>query len=225
MDQQSIRVDRIGAESQPVVVIDNFSPDPHGLIRDAQGLTFSVMGEFYPGVRAPVLPSYFQGIDTVLASVMREVFAARDRVSFDRALYSLTTTPPAALSLAQRIPHIDDVLRGKVAVIHYLSADDLGGTAFYRHRSTGLETVTAENHRVYMDALQMDFATHGEPRPAYIDGDSPIFAETARYAAVFNRALIYSSSLLHCALAPNDRTLSGDPAKGRLTVASFLSIA
>ncbi|RZJ00873.1 MAG: hypothetical protein EON90_05580 [Brevundimonas sp.] len=225
MDQQTIRVDRIGDEGQPVVVIDGFSPDPDQLIRDARGLDFRPLGEFYPGVRAPVRPSYFQGVDRVLAGVMREVFGATDRIAFNRALYSLTTTPPADLSLAQRIPHIDGVAEGMIAIIHYLSPDDQGGTAFYRQRSTGFETVTAANHRAYLDALRADIETHGEPGPAYIAGDTPLFSETAAYDAVFNRALIYRSSLLHCARVPNDRTLSSDPATGRLTVASFLSIA
>lgn len=225
MDQQTIRVDRIGDEDQPVVVIDHFSPDPSQLIRDAQGLDFQRLGEFYPGVRAPVRPSYFQGVDRVLATIMREVFGAANRISFNRALYSLTTTPPADLSLAQRIPHIDGVSEGMIAIIHYLSPDDLGGTAFYRQRSTGFETVNAANHRAYLDALRTDIETQGEPPAAYIAGDTPLFTETASYEAVFNRALVYRSSLLHCARIPNDRAVSNDPATGRLTVASFLSIA
>ena len=43
------------------------------------------------------------------------------------------------------------------------------------------------------------------------------------YDAVFNRALIYRSSLLHCADLPNQAGLPVDVRTGRLTVASFLS--
>jgi hypothetical protein len=41
---------------------------------------------------------------------------------------------------------------------------------------------------------------------------------------VFNRALIYRSSLLHCAVLPNDTVLPGTVREGRLTVASFLRV-
>jgi hypothetical protein len=218
-----VRVEQIGRERQPVVVIDNFSPHPERLVADAETLTFETMGEYYPGVRAPVLPSYFEGLSPTLAPVMRDIFGAQDRIGFTRALYSLATTPPAALTLAQRIPHIDGVEEGMIAILHYLSHGDHGGTAFYRHRSTGYETVDAARHRAYLDALRSDFATHGEPAPAYIEGDTALFARIARYDAVFNRALIYRSSLLHCAVLPNDMVLPADARLGRLTVASFLS--
>jgi hypothetical protein len=221
--QQSIRVDAIGSEGEPVVVVEHFSPHPERLIADAATCEFAPMGEFYPGVRARVLPSYFEGLAPVLAPVMREVFGQRDRVNFTRALYSIVTTPPEALSLAQRIPHIDGLEEGMIAILHYLSDEDFGGTAFYRHRSTGYETVDAAHHPRYIEALRADFARHGEPAPAYIQGDTPIFEQTARYDAVFNRALIYRSSLLHCADLPGDTAFPAEVRTGRLTVASFLS--
>ncbi len=218
-----MHVDRIGREGQPVVVVENFSAHPERLIAEAEALPFRTMGEYYPGVRAPVTPVYFEGLVEVIAPVMREVFGASDRAGFTRALYSIATTPPAELRLAQRIPHIDGVEGGMIAILHYLSHERYGGTAFYRHRSTGFETVDAARHRAYLDALHADFAAHGEPVPAYIEGDTPIFEQVARYDAVFNRALIYRSSLLHTALLPNDASLPADVRTGRLTVASFLS--
>jgi hypothetical protein len=224
MAQRSIRVDHVGAEREPVVVVENFAPDPDGLIAAAETLHFAPMGEYYPGVRAPVTPAYFEGLAPILAPVMREVFGAHDRIDFTRALYSIATTPPAALTLAQRIPHIDGVEEGMIAIVHYLTQEDQGGTAFYRHRSTGFETVDAARHRRYLDALRDDFAAHGEPAPAYIQGDTPLFERIACYDAVFNRALIYRSSLLHCAVLPNDAVLSGSVRGGRLTVASFLRV-
>lgn len=224
MDQQSIRVDHIGAEGQPVVVVENFSPHPERLVAEAERLDFQTLGEFYPGVRAPVLPGYFEGLGAALTSIAREVFGGRDRLSFTRALYSLATTPPGDLTLAQRIPHIDGTEEGMVAIIHYLSPWDHGGTAFYRHRSTGFETVDAGRHRAYLDALGRDFAVHGEPAAAYIDGDTPIFERIAAYDGVFNRALIYRSSLLHSARLPNDAVLPRDVRAGRLTAASFLTV-
>jgi len=204
-------------------VVENFAPHPERLIAAAEDLNFARMGEFYPGVRAPVTPAYFEGLSAILAPVMRDIFDAREKMGVTRALYSIATTPPAQLGLAQRIPHIDGVEEGMIAILHYLSHAPHGGTAFYRHRSTGFETVDAVRHRTYLDALRADFAEHGEPAPAYIEGDTPVFEQVARYDAVFNRALIYRSSLLHCALLPNDAPLPADVRTGRLTVASFLT--
>lgn len=220
----SVRVDRIGCEGEPVVVIENFSPHPDLLVAEAGQARFAAMGEYYPGVRAPVGPAYFEGLAQLLAPVMRDVFGARERLGFDRALYSIATTPPAELGLAQRIPHIDSVENGRIAIIHYLAREPFGGTAFYRHRSTGYETIDPARHRPYLDALKADFAAHGKPAPAYIEGDTPVFEEIARYDALFNRALIYRSSLLHCALLPNHAPLPADALAGRLTVASFLTV-
>lgn len=224
MEQRSIRVDHVGTERQPVVVVENFAPDPEALIAVAETLTFAPMGEYYPGIRAPVTPAYFEGLAPVLTPVMREIFGAHDRIGFTRALYSIATTPPAELTLAQRIPHIDGVAEGMIAILHYLTHEDQGGTAFYRHRSTGFETVDAARHRRYLDALRDDFTAQGEPAPAYITGDTAIFEQVARYDAVFDRALIYRSSLLHCAMLPNDVPLRGTVRDGRLTVASFLRV-
>lgn len=224
MEQRSIRVDHVGAERQPVVVVENFAPDPEALIAAAETLPFAPMGEYYPGVRAPVTPAYFEGLAPVLTPVMREVFGASERIGFTRALYSIATTLPGKLTLAQRIPHIDGVAEGMIAIIHYLAHEDRGGTAFYRHRSTGFETVDAARHRHYLDALRDDFDAKGEPAPAYIAGDTAIFEQIAGYDAVFNRALIYRSSLLHCAMLPNDVALPGTVREGRLTVASFLRV-
>lgn len=222
MEQPSIRVDRIGHEAQPVVVVENFAPRPERLLDDARAATFTTMGPYYPGLRAPVSAIYFEGLAQTLSPIMREVFGARTRLAVDRALYSIAVTPPGDLSLPQRIPHIDGTHDGLIAIIHYLAPPSQGGTAFFRHRTTGFEAITGDRHRPYLDALSEDFAREGEPPRAYIDGDTAQFERTAAYDAVFNRALIYRGNLLHSARLANTSVLSGEIGAGRLTVASFL---
>lgn len=224
MSAPVIRVDRIGQEAQPVVVIDGFSSDPEALMAEAARLTYQAVGPHYPGVRALAPPSYFRDAGGLLADIAREVFGAEDRLSVDRAWFSLATTPPADLDLAQRIPHIDGVRPGILAIVHFLSRRDFGGTAFYRHRSTGFEFVDAARHRPYLDALRDDIAREGEPPSGYIGGDTALFERIAAYEPAFNRALVYRGGLLHCARLPNDTALPADPATGRLTIASFLSV-
>ncbi|NJC32942.1 hypothetical protein GGR88_000416 [Sphingomonas jejuensis] len=219
-----IRLQHVGAEREPVVIVDDFAPDPDALVAAAQQSEFAPLGEFYPGPRVPAPAGYLPSVGAVLAAVLRDGFGFRDRLTVRRALFSLVTTPPASLSLAQRIPHVDAVDPGAIAIVHYLSRAPLGGTGFFRHRATGFEVIDAARRPRFLAALKDDFARHGEPAAAYIDGDTPVFERIGAVDPAFNRAAIYRGSLLHCARVP-DGAVSADPATGRLTIASFLDAA
>ncbi|HBS34599.1 MAG TPA: hypothetical protein DEA50_05905 [Parvularcula sp.] len=224
MTERIVSIEIIGSERSPVAIIDNFSADPQALVATAVGADFQMRGEFYPGPRAPAPRSYFEEAAKVLTPIAIRVFGGTTSLQLDRALYSIATTRPDDLSLAQRIPHIDDVRKSAFAVVHYLGKAEFGGTAFYRHRSTGYETVGEARHARYLAALKADFMRLGEPPAAYIAGDTPVFERIFAASARFNRAVIYHSSLLHCAELPNDIPLPTDAAEGRLTIASFLTI-
>lgn len=222
--ERTISVETIGRERQQVAIIDNFSPEADALTKAATGAAFEERGEYYPGPRAPAPKTWFAGIRDVVVPIARDVFGGEHTLRFERALFSLATRAPQTLSLAQRVPHIDDVDSGALAIVHYLSAQDFGGTAFFRHRSTGFETVTRERHELFLSTLKADFVRHGEPPAAYISGDTPIFERIFSVAPVFNRAVIYRSSLLHCAELPNEIPLPADSGRGRLTIAAFLRL-
>ncbi|WP_370650075.1 DUF6445 family protein [Brevundimonas sp.] len=78
-------------------------------------------------------------------------------------------------------------------------------------------------HGPCLEALQTDFARHGEPAAGYIEGDTAIFSRIAYFTPTYNRTLIYRSSLLHCASVAGDAALPADVHAGRLTIATFLS--
>jgi len=217
----SIRIERQGLEAEPVVVIDGFAPDPARLIDDASFLRFRPMGEHYPGVRAAVPMALLEPLLAALAPVLATTFGGSYAVA--DAFYSLVTTRPEALTPIQRLPHFDGVEPGRLALLHYLSAATPGGTAFYRHRSTGFETVTAARLPAYRVALAADLDRTGVPPPAYCDATSPLFEQVARYDGIANRAIIYRSHSLHCADLPPGSVFDADPARGRLTVNTFLA--
>lgn len=221
---RKITVERCGREASPVVVIDNFSPDAESLIDVAEALEFAELGEFYPGPRAHAPKSYFAGVADIVAPIVKRAFGAEKSLTLDRALFSIATRSPADLTLAQRVPHIDDADEKAIAIVHYLARENFGGTAFYRHRSTGFETVGPELLALFLASLKADFARFGEPPPAYIDGDTEIFERILRVEARFNRAVIYRSNLLHCAELPNHAPLPLSPRAGRLTIAAFLHV-
>lgn len=217
----SVTVRRHGATDEPVLVIDRFAPDPALFVEDASFLAFRPMGPHYPGVRATVAPVMLRDLLAALRPIAADLFDARE-LEVTEAFYSLVTTPPSALAPIQRLPHFDGVEPGRLALLHYLSRDERSGTAFYRHRSTGFERIDEERLPAYRAALDADLAREGMPGPAYIAGDTALFEQLAVHQGLYNRAILYRSSTLHCAFLPDDLVLAADPEHGRLTVNTFL---
>lgn len=220
--RRGIEILEIGSERNLAVVVDGFAADPDRWRNEAAQCDFRPMGDFYPGGRAPVGADYLADVGPTLGQVFRDIFGYRARMSVQRALYSVASTAPGDLGLAQRIPHFDDTGADRYAMVHYLAIEDMGGTAFYRQRSTGYESVSPDRHATYLAQLKQDFAIHGEPEPGYISGDTPLFERVAAVEHRYNRAVIYPSSLLHCSQLHPGVEYHADPAYGRLTVAAFM---
>jgi Family of unknown function (DUF6445) len=214
---------RVGAEREPVLVVDDFLAEPQALIDAAAAGAFAPeRGNFYPGLRARLSPIYSFAVRAFLGGAIEDAFGFAGRVvKGEHAAFSVVTTPPERLALMQRLPHVDTTDPLQLAVLHYLSVPAQGGTCFYRHRATGFETLSQERLPLYTQALQseLDAAT---PAPRYLDGDTDLFARTAQFEGAFNRVLVYRSAALHCAdVAPNI-SFSADPRIGRLTANLFL---
>lgn len=213
---------RIGDEGHTIVVIDNFAPNPERWRSAAMQADFKPLGDFYPGRRAHAPKAYFEEVGPLLGAIFRNAFGCSAQMSVERALYSIVSTPPGRLSLAQRVPHIDNSEADRFAMVHYLSLQDYGGTAFYRHKATGFETITPDRHRVFLNRLEQEFADIGEPDAGYVEGDTPLFAQIGRIEHAYNRAVIYAGNLLHCSLTRNDIHYPDDADTGRLTIAAFM---
>lgn len=220
----SVDIVRHGRENEPVVVIDRFARDPEAFIDDAAFLGFRPIGEHYPGVRAEVPATLLDPLLAALAPIVAEVFAI-DATQVVDSFYSIVTTPPCSLTPIQRLPHFDGVEQDRLALLHFLARDERSGTAFYRHRGTGFETVDAGRLAIYRSALDAEISRDGLPESGYIAGDTFLFEQVARHAGRFNRAILYRSNTLHCADIPADMNMSRDPATGRLTVNTFLKAA
>jgi len=212
---------RIGRERQPLVVIDGFAPDPDALRAAAAAARFEPAGRHYPGVRAPLPPDYMTRAQPLIATVLRDVFGCGRRARVLDASFSMVTRPPEALSLQQRLPHVDAVAPGRIALLHYLSPEGGDGTAFFRHRATGFELIDEARSAPYL--ARLDAEVRAAPPPAaYITDDTPLFERIDRVEARYNRAVIYRSGVLHSGAIAPGAELSADPARGRLTVTAFL---
>jgi len=221
-----VEVLRVGREDQPVAVIDGLLNDPAALVDHACGQArFAPLreaGNFYPGLRAPAPRTYVQALITALRPILGEVFGApagtRARVT---CALSLATLAPEALNLAQRLPHIDTHEPRQLAILQYLCDPAHGGTAFYRHRSTGFETVGPDRAEAYLATLRGELDRDGPPAAAYVNGSTELFEQTACVEPAFGRVVVYRSHLLHSGMIHPRSGLSPDPRRGRLTANAF----
>ena len=213
---------RIGLEQQPIVIVDGFHSDPDRLCMAAQSTPFEAASRHYPGIRAPLPSDYFAQVRVPLVSALHEAFGHDGTIDLIDASFSIVTTPPAALTIEQRLPHVDAVQPNRIALVHYLSRDDRDGTAFFRHRATGFETIDEQRSKAYFALLNGELRETALPQ-AYVDDSNPLFERIAVFEARPNRAIIYRSASLHSGAIRPGAMLDASPATGRLTVTAFLS--
>lgn len=207
-----------------VLVVDNAHPDPAALI-DAAGTAsdFTADAGLYPGIRRAAAPSHVDAILRRIDGGLSAVFGLPHEPAPQSVAYSIATADPASLAAIQRIPHIDTVQPGVLAMVHYLCPADFGGTSFYRHRRTGFSWVDADRLPTYRRALTSDLKNLGFPALKYIEGDTNMFEHTARVRMRFNRAVFYRANGLHSGdLWPRSQLLP-DCLRGRLTLNALLS--
>lgn len=222
-----LTVQHPGNEQSPLLIVDNFITEPERLLADACQQRFVANSPYYPGVRAPAPKVYQQVLLQSLTPVLQDVFALpAGSLHFSICHYSLVTTPPAQLKLLQRIPHFDTTEKHALAAVHYLFHGDQGGTAFYRHRKTGFETIDNNRAKAYFQSMEAENGGPNIPGPdaGYIAGDTPLFSQIAEAKAVFNRLIIYRRHALHSGSIPANASLSADPSQGRLTISSFIDL-
>jgi len=223
MTTPEISARRIGKEGQPIAIIDGFHPDPEALRTHATTAPFEPGRHHYPGLRATLPGDYFTAVRPALTRALAGVFEHEGALSLLDASYALVTTPPERLTLPQRLPHVDAIDPGRIALVHYLDPAGRDGTGFYRHRSTGFERLDRQRAPIYFDQLDAELRHGGLPAPAYINGSTPLFEQIALVEARYNRAVLYRSALLHSGAIAPDAMLSDDPSRGRLTVTAFLA--
>ncbi len=217
------RVDWVGDERQPVLVIDNFLSEPLVAVEFcAAHAQFKRADAFYPGLRSPVPEVYLRTIYNNLKQIIYTTFSINDsmvrRVFSD---YSMVMTPPDQLSLMQCLPHYDSLIASELAAVHYLCGREHGGTSFYRHRDTGFEYVDHNRSATYTEKLT-DGINSAPYRQAYMNGSNHLFEQIASYEAVFNRMIIYRCTSLHSGNIAPDFLFDANPRKGRLTINTFI---
>ena len=218
------RVDRVGQEGEPVLVIDSLLANAESLVDYvARFGQFRLTGPGYPGVRSPAPDKYLSAFRQLLGDLIYRTFNLNEAlITGAQADFSMVTTPPEHLRLPHRIPHYDSNKRPELAAVHFLCAGKQGGTAFYRHRRTGYEFVDDKRLAHYRETLESEVKQQGELPARYMNGSNNLFEQIAAYDAVFNRILIYPCTSLHSGNIPEDFAFNPDPRSGRLSINTFI---
>lgn len=217
-----LAVSHFGEEAQPLLQVDGALADLELVRGIATRHSYRPIGPFYPGIRAPVSARIALPLVAPLLPCMRELFALEREPEYLECFLSLVTKAPGELAPIQRLPHFDGTEPGRLAVLLFLSHDEAGGTAFYRQRSTGFESVDDARYDRYLSELEKSTQAHGLPTAGYISDDSPIFAQALKVDGVANRLIAYRGNTLHCAALADSFTPDPDPRSGRLTLNLFL---
>jgi hypothetical protein len=222
LPQAKVSVRPMGREGEPLVIIDQFSGMADQLLQAGRAAQYQHAGASYPGIRSWADPSYLDRRRELMMQVMQQVFGFSKGVRLDASTFSLVTLPEEELSPLQRVPHYDHASGEVIAIMHYLLGPESGGTAFYRHRRTGFETVTPDREEFYNAALAEDERAHGMPPRHYCRGDSAWFEMIDEVEARPDRLVLYRGRQLHSGVIPDPAKLSSDPQRGRLTINMFL---
>lgn len=215
------QIEKIPSTDQQLVSLNDFLGDPEHAILQASLQKFAKITPQYPGIRAPLDPAVCQAWLAQLAPMLNQWFGPASRPWRMQAWYSLVTTPPSALAPIQRLPHVDGTDPEQIAMMLYLHTTGHGGTGFFRHRSTGLSSLSAEAFPRYAAAVEADFRRTGMPPAAYTTDGAPHFERVHVAEGRFNRAVFYRGNILHSGVIDNAAPLSADPRMGRLTINAF----
>ncbi|QIL89795.1 hypothetical protein GNX18_08580 [Microbulbifer sp. SH-1] len=219
----------VGEEKNTVVVIDDFLDAPENLVVFASQASFApwpmaAERKGYPGVRAAAPEHHGARMMERLDSVIRRHFSvpASHELKIHQETLNLITVPEAELGPLQRAPHFDTSAPGLYAVLLYLCDESHGGTGFYRHKSTGYETISPQRVEHYLDCCYIEFNKYRRPQKYCLDSDD-LFTRVGFVPARFNRLVIYRGNTLHSANILNEKSISFDPVEGRLTANLFVS--
>ena len=222
-----VSLDHIGREREPLLTIDGAMQLPEALVDYAANEVsfkpaWNESGGF-PGLRAPAPLNYVETLVRSFGPIVEKAFGL-ERVKLARAecSFSLVTLRPDELTPLQRIPHADTSDPLQFAFLHYLCGPSFGGTAFYRHRATGFETLRAERLASFETIRARELADVPPPS-SYIIGDTPHYERVGAAQARFDRVIVYRSRTLHSGLIAPDAPLSADPREGRLTANIFVN--
>jgi uncharacterized protein DUF6445 len=221
----SVSSARVGECPIAVTVADDVLLRPRQLAEFGLGLTFvEDDSNLYPGIRARLPAEFSRPFHAWLTNALRGtgVLEESSYVHEDASFFSIVNKNRANLLPLQRIPHYDSTDPRVFAAVIYLFDRANSGTSFYRHRTTGYETIGDDNKDNYKIALNRNMKNLGPPAREYTNGSNALFERTHSVDSAFNRIVIYSGNVLHAADIDGSLFSGNDNSRWRLTISSFI---
>ena len=222
----SIRVEHVGDERIPLLIIDKLVDRPEDLVAfAASDCTLAPPTDMYPGLRAPAPESYIEVLRKGLTKAINATYALPDLDLHSAISYMcVVTAKPQDLKPVQCMPHIDGTTANSFSTVHYLCSPSYAGTSLYRHRRTGYELIPDFRHDRYRSVLEQELRETPWTTQGYINGDTAMFERIASTEVAFNRMVLYPSNALHSADIGHDFTFDPDPKRGRFSVNSRIQM-
>lgn len=218
---------KVGDEQTPVIIVDDFLADAHGLVeRVCEQVNFDAEKQtYYPGFRARIEEDYNRLVINTLGKHLYAVFGIPQncRLVLDGAYYSLVATPPEQLLPGQCRPHCDTAMPYYLAIMQYLSPGEHGGTGFFKHRKTGFERINPDRINRYTQVVTEE--QQAALSSGYITASNDYYELINQVDYKPNRLVVYPGNLLHSGLIKPAVDISRDPRAGRLTANIFLNFA
>jgi hypothetical protein len=221
----SVSSTRVGECPVAVTVADNVLLRPQQLAEFGLGLQFfEDDSNLYPGIRARLPAEFSRPFHAWLTNTLRctGVLEESSYVHEDASFFSIVNKNRANLLPLQRIPHYDSTDPRVFAAVIYLFDRANSGTSFYRHRTTGYETIGDDNKDNYRIALNRNMKNLGPPAREYTNGSNAFFERTHSVDSAFNRIVIYSGNVLHAADIDGSLFTGNDNSQWRLTISSLV---
>jgi hypothetical protein len=216
-DAAAVETTHVGRREIAVSRVSNVFRNPEAVAALGFAQSYSRDdGNFYPGMRVPVPLDFSPSLGAWLGRVLQCEFVRAT------SYFSVVTTASADLLPIQRIPHYDSTDPTLSAAVIYLCDSRFGGTSFYRHRKTGLEEITQDNHKNYQLALDHELRLYGPPQREYVNGDTPLFERIHSNPLQFNSAIVYPGRMLHAGNISPVFTPPRSKDEWRLTITSLL---
>ena len=219
---EKVHQERFSNNNHILIVIDDFLLMPNDAIKHAKMQKFAKITPQYPGVRAPLDSAIADVWLDELSPLLSAAFGAPAGRWSMQGWHSMVTSRPEDLLPIQCLPHVDGTDPEQVALMLYLHQTGHGGTAFFRHKATGLEALTVETFPQYRASLERDVAKTGLPPKAYVTDGAPHFERIHKTEGKFNQAVLYRGNILHSGVIDNSAPLPEDPDTGRFTINAFL---
>lgn len=228
VNRQSIpQIKLIGKHKTPIIIIDDYATNLDEIVSQIIQKSCFKPDEVtnYPGIRSPIPKGLVVGYLKPLMKALYGIYKFPDTAepAPKDNYFSLITTMPNDVSAMQSWPHFDTPNPNLIAVIHYLDKRSHGGTAFFKHKKSGLERIDNSNKDYFYQCADDYFQLKNTNTFSYCNEHHSEFSCYQKIEYKPNRLIVFPGQLLHSTLVDLNTDLDPNPASGRLTANMFVA--